>query len=129
MVWSRLLRSVATALAVSSAVLLAPAAVRADADLVSTSEALALEAEDDPRTIVDRYLARDEVAAELVELGVDPEVARLRAAALSDDELAELAGRIGRAPAGGSALTVLGITFLVLLVLELVGVIDIFKKV
>lgn len=127
MVWNRTLKVLVAALAVLSAVSVAPAAVRAE--LVSTSEALALEAKDDPRTIVDRYLARDEVAAELAELGVDPEVARLRAAALSDDELAELAGKIDTAPAGGSALTVLGITFLVLLVLELVGVIDIFKKV
>jgi hypothetical protein len=33
------------------------------------------------------------------------------------------------APAGGDVLVVLGVVFLVLLVLELVGVIDIFKKI
>jgi uncharacterized membrane protein (Fun14 family) len=31
-------------------------------------------------------------------------------------------------PAGGDALAVIGIVFLVLIILELVGVIDIFKK-
>ena len=100
------------------------------AELVSTSEALALEDEDRARAIIDAYLARDEVAAELVALGVDPELARLRVAALSSVELAELAGRVEEAPAGGDGLiAVLGITFVVLLILELVGVIDIFKKI
>ena len=100
----------------------------ARAELVSTSEALALE-KDGARSTVDTYLAREEVAAELAALGVDPELARLRASALSGSELEELAGRIEDAPAGGvSVIGVLGVTFLVLLILELVGVIDIFKK-
>lgn len=100
------------------------------ADLVSTSEALALEEEGRARAIVDAYLARDEVAAELVALGVDPELARLRVAALSAVEIAELAGRVEEAPAGGDGVfVVLGVVFLVLLILELVGVIDIFNKV
>ena len=98
------------------------------ADVVSTSEALALE-DADARKVVDTYLARKDVAAELMTLGVDPEVARLRSEALSSEELGELATRIQEAPAGGDGVvTVLGITFLVLLILELVGVIDIFKK-
>jgi hypothetical protein len=101
----------------------------ASADLVSSSEALALEEDGRARAMVDAYLARQEVAAELAELGVDPELARLRAAAMSAAELEELAGRIEQAPAGGtSVITVLGVTFVVLLVLELVGVIDIFKR-
>lgn len=103
------------------------AAVPGRAEVISTSEALALEA-GSARAAVDAYLAREEVAAELAALGVDPELARLRADALSETELEELAGRIHEAPAGGGVLAVLGATFLVLLVLELVGVIDIFKK-
>ena len=97
-------------------------------ELVSTAEALALENRGQPRAIVDDWLAREDVAQDLARLGVDPDVARLRAAALSDDELAELADNIEESPAGGDVLAVLGITFLVLLILELVGVIDIFKK-
>jgi hypothetical protein len=97
-------------------------------EVVSTSEALALET-GDARKVVDAYLAREEVAAELAVLGVDPEVARLRAKALSGEELEGLVTRIEQAPAGGDGVvTVLGVTFLVLLILELVGVIDIFKK-
>ncbi len=98
--------------------------------LVSSSQALALEEGGRARQVVDAYLAREEVAAELTALGLDPELARLRAAAMSTAELEELAGRIREAPAGGDGvITVLGITFVVLLVLELVGVIDIFKKI
>ena len=95
---------------------------------ISTSEALTLES-GAAREVVDAYLTRQEVADELAALGVDPEVARLRAQALSDAELEALAGRIHDAPAGGDGvIVVLGVTFLVLLVLELVGVIDIFKR-
>ncbi|MDH3404027.1 MAG: PA2779 family protein [Acidobacteriota bacterium] len=100
----------------------------ARAEVVSTSEALALGEGAATRAVVDAYLARQEVAAELASLGVDPEVARLRAAALTPLELEAMAGRIAEAPAGGAVIEVLGITFLVLLILELVGVIDIFKK-
>ena len=100
------------------------------AGLISTSQAIALEQNGQARAIVDEYLLRDEVTAELASLGVDPELARVRAAALSGSELEALAGRIQEAPAGGDGvITVLGVTFLVLLVLELVGVIDIFKRI
>jgi hypothetical protein len=100
------------------------------AGLISTSQAIALEQDGQARAIVDAYLVREEVAAELAALGVDPELARVRAAALSGAELEALAGRIQGAPAGGDGvITVLGVTFLVLLILELVGVIDIFKKI
>jgi hypothetical protein len=48
---------------------------------------------------------------------------------LSDSELQELEARMDELPAGAdSALTVLGIVLLVLLVLELVGVTDVFKS-
>ena len=97
-------------------------------ELISTSEALALEQGHEARATVDAFLARQEVANELASLGVDPELARLRAAALSSAELQAIVLRIDEAPAGGELLAILGVTFIVLLVLELVGVIDIFKK-
>jgi hypothetical protein len=40
-----------------------------------------------------------------------------------------MAEQMKNAPAGGDVLVLLGAVFLVLLVLELVGVIDVFKKV
>ncbi len=114
---------------VAAAILVLAGAWPGSAGIVSTSEALTLEEDDRARVAVDAYLQRADVAAELTALGVDPELARVRAAALSASELEELAGRIQEAPAGGGVVEVLGITFVVLLVLELVGVIDIFKRI
>ena len=73
-------------------------------------------------------LARDQVRAQMLALGVDPSAVDARVARLTDAELRSLAERMGELPAGGDALAVIGVVFLVLLILELVGVIDIFKK-
>lgn len=74
-------------------------------------------------------LARAEVRTELVRLGVDPEYVDRRIAALTDDELYQIQQKIGELPAGGSsALAILGAVFLVLIVLELVGVTNVFSK-
>ena len=52
-----------------------------------------------------------------------------RLASLSDPELASLSQRMQDIPAGGDGLlVVIGLTFVVLIILELVGVIDIFKR-
>jgi Family of unknown function (DUF6627) len=110
-------------------VLVTVCATPANAKVISSSRALALEEGSADRALVDSYLSRADVAEQLSALGVDPELAQLRAAALSADELSALAGRIDQAPAGGDVIGILGVTFLVLLILELVGVIDIFKRV
>ena len=73
-------------------------------------------------------LARDQVRAQMLALGVDPAAVDARVARLTDAELRSLAERMDAMPAGGDALAVIGVVFLVLIILELVGVIDIFKK-
>jgi hypothetical protein len=78
---------------------------------------------------IDAVLARSEVQRELERLGVDSAEASERVAALNDQELMVLADRLEELPAGGDLLAVVGITFVVILILELVGVIDIFKKI
>lgn len=78
---------------------------------------------------IEAALAREDIAAQLERLGVDPEEALARAEALNDQELRLLAGELEDLPAGGSLLGTVGVVFLVLLILELVGVIDIFKKI
>jgi hypothetical protein len=78
---------------------------------------------------IDAVLARDEVRSALEHYGVDPSDADARVAALTDQELQQLADDLEDLPAGGDLLAVVGIVFLVLLILELVGVIDIFKKI
>lgn len=98
------------------------------AGVVSTADATAIARGEDPRALVGATLARADVQAKFAELGVDPSAIAGRLAALSDQEIAKLAGQIESAPAGGDALAVIGIVFVVLIILELVGVIDIFKK-
>jgi hypothetical protein len=69
------------------------------------------------------------VRTRLEQYGVDPAAATARAASLTDQELQMLADDLESLPAGGDLLGVVGIVFLVLLILELVGVVDIFKKI
>lgn len=73
-------------------------------------------------------LARDDVYNQLVSLGVDPEFARKRIAALTEQEVNQLQQHIGELPAAGSDFfIVLGIIFAILVALELFGVTNIFR--
>jgi hypothetical protein len=79
------------------------------------------------RDQVTSFLERTDVQARMQELGVDSAAARARVAALSDDEIAGLADRLDQMPAGGSdALTAVVVVFLVLIILDLLGVTNIF---
>lgn len=78
---------------------------------------------------IDTVLARDDVRAQLERLGVDADEAAERVAALNDRELALLAEELEELPAGGSLLGTVGVVFIVLLILEFVGVINIFNKI
>ena len=100
------------------------------AGIVGTADAIASVQQQDDLATVRTVLARDDVRGRMLELGVDPAEVDGRLAALTPAELSKLAGDIQQAPAGGdSALAVIGIVFVVLLILELTGTIDIFKKV
>jgi hypothetical protein len=98
------------------------------AGVVGTAEALAAARSENPRVTVDAALARTDVRVQMAAMGVDPAAVEGRLAALADHEIGALAAQIENAPAGGDALAVIGIVFLVLIILEVVGVIDIFKK-
>jgi len=98
------------------------------AGLIGTLEAVETDARAQDLATVNAALARDEVRQQFVALGVDPAAVESRLAALTDAEVRMLAGQVADAPAGASALAVIGAVFLVLLILEAVGVIDIFKK-
>jgi hypothetical protein len=100
----------------------------AQAELIGTLQAVEASTRAHDLATVNSALARDQVRAQFVALGVDPAQVETRVAALTDSELRTLAGRISSAPAGADALAVIGIVFLVLLILEAVGVIDVFKK-
>lgn len=104
----------------------APLSVRAE--MIGTEQMLASHTRADDLGTVTAFLSRDVVTAELEKMGVDPVQARDRVASLSDEELSQLAQNIREQPAGGDGLfVVLGIVFLVLVILEVVGVTHIFS--
>ena len=78
--------------------------------------------------LIRTQLDQAELKAQMEKMGVDAANVDQRIAALSDSELHSLAKQMQEAPAGGDFLALLGVVFVVLLILELVGVIDIFKK-
>jgi hypothetical protein len=99
----------------------ASAAIVDTAAIVSTDRTADL-------SLVRSRLERADVLAKLEAMGVDAAVVDRRVANLNDRELHRLAADMSNAPAGGDAVWIVGAVFIVLLVLELVGVIDIFKK-
>jgi hypothetical protein len=100
----------------------------AQAGLIGTLQAVEADTRAQDLAAVGAALARDQVREQFTALGIDPADVETRVAALTDPELRMLAGKVAEAPAGADALAVIGIVFLVLLILEAVGVIDIFKK-
>ena len=79
---------------------------------------------------LEKLLSREKVREKFVTLGVDPDQARLRVASLTDRELSRLEAGLGDLPAGGEGvIAVIGVVFLVLLILEFVGVTNVFTKI
>tara|TARA_B100002019_G_C20696548_1_gene323608 strand:- start:73 stop:453 length:381 start_codon:yes stop_codon:yes gene_type:complete len=95
----------------------------ASAAMVGTQDALRA----DHRAEIDRVLSRDEVRQELLAHGVSEEMIDARLSAMTDQELAMMANEFDQLPAGAGVIEVVGIVFIVLLILELVGVTNIFS--
>ena len=101
----------------------------AHADVISTGSALQMQAREHQLSRIDTFLARDDVRTALIARGVSPADATQRINALTDSELQQLATQIDQLPAGGSGvIEVVGIVAVVLLVLELLGVTDVFTR-
>ena len=99
----------------------------AQAAIVDTSALVTTSREADLGT-VRAQLDRAEVRAKFEDMGVDATAVERRIASLNDRELHKLAVDMQNAPAGGDAVWIIGAVFIVLIILELTGVIDIFKK-
>ena len=98
------------------------------AEMIGTPQLLAPSA-DAQRERVDTFLAREDVKRQFEALGVDSAEAAKRVAGLTDSELEALSGRIDSLPAGADGVELVLVILLVLLILELAGAIDIFKKI
>lgn len=99
----------------------------AQSAMIGTATQLAAEQGQQARTQLEQHLASQSVQQQLVALGVDPDRVRERVAALTDAEIESLNQQIDDLPKGG-VLGLIGAVFVVLLILEITGVIDIFKK-
>lgn len=99
------------------------------AGLVGTDEIISSDTRSRQIAEIRNVLARDEVKNQMLELGVNPGHVEERLNALTDRELAKLSAGMQELPAGGDAVAVIGIVFIVLLILELLGVTNVFTKI
>ncbi len=115
---------------VSLALLSLGLAQTSGAAMIGTQQVVQSEVRDGRLTRVETILAREDVVRQLVAFGVDPLAVQSRVGNMTDAELLALEGKLDQQIAGGGgALVVIGVVFVVLIVLEIVGVIDVFKRV
>lgn len=100
----------------------------ANAAMFGTQDAVAVEERAAQVSGVKDWLTQEEVKTQLVELGVNPANAAERISAMTAEELRTVNAKIEDLPAGG-LLEVIGVIFVVLIILEIVGVTHIFSKV
>lgn len=98
------------------------------AGMIGTQEAFNASARTLQLQRVDRLLDGSTVQQQLEQFGLSSAEASERIHALSDSELETLAERLDSLPAGAGALEVLGAVFLVLIVLEVLGVTSVFQN-
>ena len=102
----------------------------AQAAVIGTQEALQIERGAAAIEQVHSILSRDDARAALERMGVDPDQALARVAALTPAEAQQLADGLQDLPAGSvGVIEVIGIVALVLFILELTGVTDVFTKI
>ena len=95
--------------------------------IVTTDQLLQQQLEVLNKSSLVAMLDRDDVRQQLVERGVDPEYAKARIAALSDAQIEELKDSIDTQPAGSGVVGILVAVLLVLIILDIVGVTNIFS--
>ena len=99
------------------------------AGIIATPAAIAAQEDHNSVSHLKELLAREDVRGQLVQMGIDPAVAEQRVNALTPAEIARLQPQLDSLPAGGdSLLVIVGVVFVVLIILELVGVTNIFNK-
>ena len=95
---------------------------------VGTTDLMSIDLRGERISKIEALVARADVAVQLEKYGVTPELVTARVHNLTNEELLELEQSIDQQVAGADAIGVIGVVFLVLMILELVGVTDIFKS-
>lgn len=118
------------AVATAAALFMASVPIGAHAALVPTDAVIAVSGAEAERVRVAEFLDREEVRRQMQSLGVSPQEAQARVAALSDAEIRQIAGRLEDMPAGGDAIgVILGtalVVFIVLLITDIAGLTKVF---
>lgn len=98
----------------------------ARAAMVTTDQVVSAEQSKQDRARVHALLAREDVRKTLSARGVSAADVQARVEAMTDQEVQNLAGKLDQLPAGGDALGVLALIFIILLITDAMGVTDIF---
>ena len=121
---SKIIRRVGVAIA--SVALLGGQLSPAYASMVGTTTVLQQAQHQFDRTELLGMFDREEVVAQMVELGVDPVAAKARVAALTDEEIRQLNQRLADMPAGGDVLGIVLLVFIIFIITDMLGATDIF---
>ena len=114
-----IVRTTKTALAFVLALQLTAVGTMAQAQMISTDSAIARSAADMNRDSLMAELKKTEVREEIIRLGVSPDEAEARLAALSDAEVDALLANIDERRAGAGIAETIGTIFIILLITDL----------
>ncbi len=96
------------------------------ATMVGTTTALQEAQHSVERAELLAMLDREGVQSQLQTMGVDAEAAKQRVAAMTDEEVRELNAQLAEMPAGGDALGIIVLLFVVFVITDMLGATDIF---
>lgn len=96
------------------------------AGVIGTDDYLSVQERGERIDRVQAALREERISQQLTALGVNPEQASARVAALPNADLVALDERLEELPAGAGALELVLVVFLVLLILDLTGLTNIF---
>jgi hypothetical protein len=94
--------------------------------IVTTEQLMEEQLESLDKDTLVSLMDREEVRQQLIDRGVDPDYAKQRIAALSDEQINEIKANIDDLPAGG-VIGILIAVLLVLIILDIIGVTNIFS--
>ncbi len=98
----------------------------AHAGMIGTEAVLGAAQVQQDRERLRQALNRDDVKSQLIARGVDPSQVQARIDSLTDQEVQSLSGNINKLPAGGDALDLLVLVFIVLLITDILGFTNVF---
>lgn len=114
---------------VAASVLFTGMAQTAQAAMISSAEVaqtVGMNSPEQDRGRILSALTRTDVQQELLKRGVNPDEVKARVAALTDEEVSQMAQQIESAPAGAGIVGAIVFVFLVLLVTDILGLTKVF---